>query len=74
MIGDILKARIAGLRERYNVPPFDGNLEDIRYRIEFMNSYLGRTTKVISQPEYHKPKQEQPKMSVADKLKMLNKK
>lgn len=74
MIGDILKARIAGLRERYGIPPFDGNLEDIKYRIEFMNSYLGRTTKIISQPEYHKPIKEQPKISVADKLKMLSKK
>ena len=68
----MIKLKIAQMREQFGLPEYDGNLDKLRLNMMSLRSRLGFNydpPPVIKE----EPKQEQPKMSVADKLKMLSK-
>ena len=68
----MIKLKIAQMREKFNLPEYDGNFDKLRLNIISLQNRLGFNykPKVEVKPE---PKTEKPKMSVNDKIMSLRK-
>lgn len=68
----MIKLKIAQMRERFDLPEYDGNLDRLRLNIMSLKNRLGfnYTPKVEVKPE---PEPEKPKISINDKIMSLKK-
>ena len=45
-----IKSKIAAMRKKLNLPPFDGNMDRLKLRIQSLTMRLGQKTEVESEP------------------------